>query len=437
VDTSADRLAKKHHFMLRERSDRMRTAKPAQYLLLATFGILVAIIIPLLLVLSGVGMSRQSETVAFTTASVSVLAIGTGLFIIRRLLNFPLIRTYAYAALTLGTSSALVAGCLKFFRIDFSSPQFFLGMAIMTALFEIFLYFHRHGTPVHIAVVPGTGALIQLENSVFRSIKYTQLVNVPTDEWHYSSVVADLTAKLSVEWQGFLAVAALRGIPVYHFKQFNESLTGRVTLDHLWENTLGAIVPSLIYPGLKRGIDVLGALVLLPVIGTLVGLCAICIKLEGNGPVIFRQSRVGRGGRPFTVFKLRTMAANQHGNDYTQPDDARVTRFGRILRQYRLDELPQIINVIRGEMSWIGPRPEAIALAQWYEREVPFYSYRHIVRPGITGWAQVHQGNVAAPDAARLKLEYDFFYIKNFSFWLDAVIVIKTVRTIITRFGAC
>jgi lipopolysaccharide/colanic/teichoic acid biosynthesis glycosyltransferase len=131
------------------------------------------------------------------------------------------------------------------------------------------------------------------------------------------------------------------------------------------------------------------------------------------------------------------MAANQHGNDYTVPDDARVTRFGRILRQYRLDELPQIINVLRGEMSWIGPRPEAIALAQWYEREVPFYSYRHIVRPGITGWAQVHQGNVAAPDAARLKLEYDFFYIKNFSFWLDAVIVIKTVRTIITRFGAC
>lgn len=86
-------------------------------------------------------------------------------------------------------------------------------------------------------------------------------------------------------------------------------------------------------------------------------------------------------------------------------------------------------------MSWIGPRPEAMSLAEWYEREVPFYIYRHIVRPGISGWAQVHHGNVAAVDAARLKLEYDFFYIKHFSFWLDAVIIIKTVRTIVTRFG--
>ena len=109
---------------------------------------------------------------------------------------------------------------------------------------------------------------------------------------------------------------------------------------------------------------------------------------------------------------------------------------GRFLRQYRLDELPQIINILRGDMSWIGPRPEAISLAEWYEREVPFYVYRHIVRPGITGWAQVHQGNVAAVDAARLKLEYDFFYIKHFSFWLDAVIVMKTLRTIVTGFGS-
>jgi lipopolysaccharide/colanic/teichoic acid biosynthesis glycosyltransferase len=118
------------------------------------------------------------------------------------------------------------------------------------------------------------------------------------------------------------------------------------------------------------------------------------------------------------------------------PDDKRITRVGRVLRDYRLDELPQIINILRGEMSWIGPRPEAVALAEWYEREVPFYVYRHIVRPGLSGWAQVHQGNVAAVDAARLKLEYDFFYIKHYSFWLDVVIVVKTLRTIFTRFGS-
>src|SRR5207248_1325540 len=124
------------------------------------------------------------------------------------------------------------------------------------------------------------------------------------------------------------------------------------------------------------------------------------------------------------------------GDDYTIADDTRITRVGRFLRQYRIDELPQILNILRGDMSWIGPRPEAISLAEWYQSEVPFYVYRHIVRPGISGWAQVHQGNVAAPDAARLKLEYDFFYIKHFSFWLDAVVVIKTPRTILTRFGS-
>jgi lipopolysaccharide/colanic/teichoic acid biosynthesis glycosyltransferase len=135
------------------------------------------------------------------------------------------------------------------------------------------------------------------------------------------------------------------------------------------------------------------------------------------------------------MYKLRTMThveAAAHGqSDYTLKEDPRITRVGRWLRRYRLDELPQIVNVLRGEMSWIGPRPEAISLAQWYERDVAFYIYRHIVKPGISGWAQVHQGNVAKVDAARKKLEYDFFYIKHFSFWLDIVIFVKTVRTIL------
>jgi lipopolysaccharide/colanic/teichoic acid biosynthesis glycosyltransferase len=160
------------------------------------------------------------------------------------------------------------------------------------------------------------------------------------------------------------------------------------------------------------------------------------IKLETSGPIFYCQRRTGLGGRPFTMFKLRTMTHKHDGGDYTLPNDKRITRVGRFLRQYRIDELPQIINILRGDMSWIGPRPEAISLAEWYELEVPFYVYRHIVRPGITGWAQVHQGNVAAVDAARLKLEYDFFYIKHFSFWLDVVIVTKTLRTILTGFGS-
>ena len=137
------------------------------------------------------------------------------------------------------------------------------------------------------------------------------------------------------------------------------------------------------------------------------------------------------------MLKFRTMRPQaEEGSHFTTENDSRVTRVGRFLRRYRLDELPQIVNILKGEMSWIGPRPEALPLATWYESEIPFYAYRHIVRPGITGWAQVNQGNVAEIEAATSKLHYDFFYIKHFSFWLDILIAAKTVRTVLTGFGA-
>jgi lipopolysaccharide/colanic/teichoic acid biosynthesis glycosyltransferase len=113
-----------------------------------------------------------------------------------------------------------------------------------------------------------------------------------------------------------------------------------------------------------------------------------------------------------------------------------VTRAGRLLRKFRIDELPQVLNILRGDMSWIGPRPESLELASWYEGEVPFYSYRHIVRPGITGWAQTLQGNVSEVAAATDKLRYDFYYIKYFSPWLDLLIVARTVRAVLTGFGS-
>src|SRR5690606_16733904 len=116
--------------------------------------------------------------------------------------------------------------------------------------------------------------------------------------------------------------------------------------------------------------------------------------------------------------------------------DARITGPGRFLRRCRLDELPQILNILRGEMSWIGPRPEAVPLSRLYESGLPFYRYRHIVRPGITGWAQVNQGHVAAVDEVLDKLHYDFFYIKNFSIWLDMLITLRTIRVVLTGKGA-
>lgn len=135
-------------------------------------------------------------------------------------------------------------------------------------------------------------------------------------------------------------------------------------------------------------------------------------------------------------FKFRTMRSGMKGPEYTLEDDSRITPFGRLLRKWRIDELPQIFNILVGDMSWIGPRPESLSLARSYQKAIPFYAYRHLVRPGITGWAAVHQGNVALEEAARRKLEFDFYYIRHFSTWLDFLIALMTVRTIITGFGS-
>jgi lipopolysaccharide/colanic/teichoic acid biosynthesis glycosyltransferase len=133
-------------------------------------------------------------------------------------------------------------------------------------------------------------------------------------------------------------------------------------------------------------------------------------------------------------------AAAQSGDDrseaITRDGDDRITRIGRFLRRTRIDELPQIWNILRGEMSWIGPRPEAMALSEWYEAELPFYIYRHIVRPGISGWAQVNQGHVSDLESVFEKLHYDFYYIKNFSAWLDLLILARTIATVVTGMGA-
>ena len=408
----------------------------AKYFWFGILGTVAAIVNPALLALFGLGMSPQSTEIVTNGAFASLLAIVCGFLVIRRLLSFPLLPAYGYIALTFASTFALVAAGQKILRIEYSSPQFILAMVLITVLAEFFFYANRQWVPMTIAVVPGATPLAKLPKLLEDSVEIRMLSAVPSVDFVYSGVIADLNQDLDPQWERFLALAALRGIPVYNVKQFNESISGRVVVDHLRENTLGAVVPSLIYPQFKRVLDFWTALLSLPFIAIIIGVCAIFIKRETPGPILYRQRRIGFGGRAFTIFKLRTMTHNHDGADFTIEGDGRITRVGRFLRRHRLDELPQIINILRGDMSWIGPRPEAISLAEWYEREIPFYVYRHIVRPGVSGWAQVHQGNVAAVDAARVKLEYDFYYIKHFSFWLDAVIAMKSVRAILTCFGS-
>ncbi|MBA3835552.1 MAG: sugar transferase, partial [Sphingomonas sp.] len=190
----------------------------------------------------------------------------------------------------------------------------------------------------------------------------------------------------------------------------------------------------------KALIDFVFAVLILPLVLPLMAVIAAIIRLDSDGPALFRQKRVGHAGRDIIVYKFRTMRTvaieDARESAMTREDDVRIPKEGRVLRTLRIDELPQIFNILKWEMSWIGPRPEAEVLSVWYTSELPFYRYRHVVKPGISGWAQVNQGHVAQVGEVHEKLQYDFYYIKYFSPWLDTLILLRTIKTMLTGFGS-
>jgi len=304
-------------------------------------------------------------------------------------------------------------------------------------LYFLYIYAERR-VRRRIAIVPFGAAerLQEIEGIQWQVLKRPQLHD--TRACH--AIVADFNAVLPAEWKAFLADAAIAGRMVYQVKQLSESLTGRVELEQLSENSFGSLVPAQGYFYLKSFVDFVFAVVLLPLVAPVMVVIAVAIRADSPGPALFRQERIGHAGHPITVYKFRTMhvvdAVADRASLMTAPGDDRITRVGRFLRRLRFDELPQIINILRWEMSWIGPRPEANLLSGWYTDEVPFYRYRHVVKPGISGWAQVNQGHVAHVKEIHAKLHYDFYYIKYFSPWLDVLILFRTIKTMLTGFGS-
>lgn len=221
-----------------------------------------------------------------------------------------------------------------------------------------------------------------------------------------------------------------------------EQLTGRVPVEHIgeqWAVALPLSPPeaSGLYRLGRRAVDLLAGAVGLLLLGLLLPLLAPLLLLDSPGPVFFRQVRLGRGGRPFLLYKLRSMQreAEDEGPRWATPDDPRVTRVGRLLRRSRLDELPQALNLLRGEMSLIGPRPERPEFVAQLAARIPYYRARHAVAPGLTGWAAIHQDYAASAEDALLKLQYDLYYIKHRSLGLDGWILLRTAARILRLAG--
>lgn len=270
------------------------------------------------------------------------------------------------------------------------------------------------------------------------SVNWLRL-ETPTLDLAVSAIVTDLHSyDLTREWEKFIADKTLEGIPVYHHRNVRESITGRVRINHMYENDLGSLLPSDNYMAIKRFLEVSLILASLPITTVIMIITAVLIKIESSGPVFFVQQRVGLGGKEFTIYKFRSMSKDSENNGamMASEGDMRVTRIGSFIRKVRIDELPQFWNIIKGDMSLIGPRPEQKVFVNEFDQTIPFYNYRHIVKPGITGWAQVMHGYAADEDETKIKVEHDFYYIKNFSFSLDILIFFKTIFTMITGFGA-
>ena len=234
----------------------------------------------------------------------------------------------------------------------------------------------------------------------------------------------------------------LDGVKVEDATSWLEKMSGRIEIDNLYPSWLiyaEGFRFSAGFMALRRLISVTIALTGLILILPIVPFVILAIKLDSPGPVFYKQQRVGRNNVPFYVYKFRTMrpdAEAKTGAVWAGADDPRITRIGKFLRASRLDEIPQLWCVLRGDMAFVGPRPERPEFVEWLTRQIPYYRVRHVIRPGITGWAQIRYKYGSTVEDAKEKLQYDLYYIKNISIGLDLLIMFQTVKTILLARGA-
>jgi len=398
-------------------------------------GFLFCVILPIPIYATGEpfekGFGPAEQTILVTAIAYVVTWYGG-----RRVDAFPRATfqgNIGYIAPVAAIAYSTIAVFLLLVRSDYSRVQLF-GSGLLAILWMAFVaQLRARYLTRNYAVIPASLIASMPEVNTCRWLDFDEL---GAKDVRVDAIVADLDASLNEHQVSTLAQAAISGVPVLDRRYILETLTGRTPLGGLTPNEFGALLPSRQYLVIRRALELLGTLLILPLLLPFLVIVALLVRLDSPGPVFFAQVRVGRRGRVFRMIKFRTMYHGVKGPSFTVTGDPRVTRVGQFLRRTRLDELPQVFNIIRGDMSWVGPRPEALELDQKYVRDIPHFALRGIVRPGVTGWAQINQGYAHDPDEMRSKLEYDLFYMKHCSLWLDLVIVLRTFAVVIGGAGA-
>ena len=248
-------------------------------------------------------------------------------------------------------------------------------------------------------------------------------------EGSHSVLIIDYRETLENDWLKAVSQYALRDTTIVDLAEFLEFTNGRVSLLEFKDDQMPQTDAINLYGLVKRALDIVMSILALMFAALPIACLIVSIRIGSPGPGLYRQERVGKNGKPFSLYKLRTMFQNAEaaGPKFAADEDPRVTRIGKFLRQYRIDEWPQFVNVLVGQMSMVGPRPERPNWVSSFNEEIPYYDIRHLVRPGITGWAQIRLGYVADKEKTLKKLEYDLFYIKHMGPLFDLTIIFRTI----------
>ncbi len=359
-----------------------------------------------------------------------------------------------FRSIVIGTMGSIMAFYLfpKFFEFTPRANLFlFAGIFLIFSYFWRMLALHFSKSGALNVIIIGDSPLTDdvakyIEENKNSDYKIVEWIKIPTKEKldSLAEIIHLKNAELVVMQHSiskdFSAVRSVYKllpleISVVSFSDFYESIFEKAPLKELEENwfieNISTRRPA--YDMIKRAEDIFGALLVGAIFILPALLIAVLIRLSSKGPVIYTQDRTGKNGKKFTIYKFRTMRTNTGGPAWTEKNDSRITKVGALLRYTHLDELPQIINILKNDISFVGPRPESTELSAQYEK-FPYYDIRHVIKPGLTGWAQVCFRPSASFEEAYEKLCYDVYYIKNRSLFLDFLIFVRTVKYLFTSY---